>query len=165
MLFLTALNFIFTTRRIHNWASFLLWLSLFILSRAISPLFSSSILCIYQSGGLHLSVSCLFVFSYYSWCSQGKNAEVICHCLLQWTTFYQTWLICLGWSYTAWLIVSMSYRRLWSMWSFWLVFCDCGFHSVCPLMDEDKRLVQASWWEGLAVGKTESCSEGQGLVQ
>ena len=21
-------------------------------------------------------------------------------------------------------------------------FCDCGFHSVCPLMDEDKRLVQ-----------------------
>ena len=24
--------------------------------------------------------------------------------------------------------------------SIWLVFCDCGFHSVCPLMDEDKRL-------------------------
>ena len=21
-------------------------------------------------------------------------------------------------------------------------FCDCGFHSVCPLMDEDKRIVQ-----------------------
>ena len=28
--------------------------------------------------------------------------------------------------------------------SVWLVFCDCGFHSVCPLMDEYKRLVQAS---------------------
>ena len=26
------------------------------------------------------------------------------------------------------------------MWSVWLVFCGCGFHSVCPLMDEDKRL-------------------------
>ena len=25
-----------------------------------------------------------------------------------------------------------------------LVFCDCGFHSVCPLMDKDKRLVEAS---------------------
>ena len=25
----------------------------------------------------------------------------------------------------------------------WLVFCDCGFHSVCPLM-EDKRLMEAS---------------------
>ena len=26
------------------------------------------------------------------------------------------------------------------MWSVWLVFCDCGFHSVCPLMEKDKRL-------------------------
>ena len=24
---------------------------------------------------------------------------------------------------------------------FWLVFCNCGFHSFCPLMDEDKSLV------------------------
>ena len=44
------------------------------------------------------------------------------------------------------------------MWSVWLVFCDCGFHSVCPLMDKDKRLVEASWWEGLAVGKSGFCS-------
>ena len=29
-------------------------------------------------------------------------------------------------------------------------FCDCGFHSVCPLMDEDKRFAQDSWWEGLS---------------
>ena len=28
-----------------------------------------------------------------------------------------------------------------SMQSVWLVFCDCGFHSVCPLMDKNKRLV------------------------
>ena len=33
------------------------------------------------------------------------------------------------------------------MWSVWLVFCDHGFHSVCPLMDKYKRLVEASWWE------------------
>ena len=26
------------------------------------------------------------------------------------------------------------------MWSVWLVFCDCGFHSVCPLTDKDKKL-------------------------
>ena len=25
-------------------------------------------------------------------------------------------------------------------WSDWLVFCDCSFHSVCPLMEKDKRL-------------------------
>ena len=43
----------------------------------------------------------------------------------------------------------------------WLRF----LFQVCPLMDKDKRLVQASWWEGLAVGKTESCSGGQGHAQ
>ena len=26
----------------------------------------------------------------------------------------------------------------------WLVFCDCGFQSVCPLMEKDKRLMEAS---------------------
>ena len=25
-----------------------------------------------------------------------------------------------------------------------VVFCDCGFHSVCPLMEKDKRLLEAS---------------------
>ena len=35
------------------------------------------------------------------------------------------------------------------MWSVWWVFCDCGFHSFCPLMDKDKSLVEASWWERL----------------
>ena len=35
------------------------------------------------------------------------------------------------------------------MWSVWLVFCDCGFHSVCPLRDKDKRLMEASWGERL----------------
>ena len=26
----------------------------------------------------------------------------------------------------------------------WLVFCDCGFQSVCLLMEKDKRLMEAS---------------------
>ena len=26
----------------------------------------------------------------------------------------------------------------------WLVFCDCGFQSVCPLMEKVKRLMEAS---------------------
>ena len=33
------------------------------------------------------------------------------------------------------------------MWSDWLVYCDCGFQSVCPLMEKAKRLMEASWWE------------------
>ena len=87
-----------------------------------------------------------FYFSYSSWGSQGKNTEVICHSLLQWTAFCKNsppWPVHLGWPYMAWLIVSLSYTRLWSMWSDWLVFCDCGFHSVCPLMKNDKRLMEA----------------------
>ena len=47
------------------------------------------------------------------------------------------------------------------MWSDWLIFCDCGFQSICPLMEKDKRLMEASWWERL----TESCSDGQGHSQ
>ena len=35
------------------------------------------------------------------------------------------------------------------MWSVWLVFCDCGIHSVCHLMEKDNRLMEASWWERL----------------
>ena len=33
------------------------------------------------------------------------------------------------------------------MWSVWLIFCDCGFHSICLLMKKDKRLMEAFWWE------------------
>ena len=38
------------------------------------------------TSGVHLSVSNLFAFS---WGSQGKNTEVVCHSLLWWTTFIQ----------------------------------------------------------------------------
>ena len=61
--------------------------------------------------GSSLSVPYLFAFSCCLWGSQGKNTEVVCHSLLQWTTFCQnslSWPICLGWPYMAWLIVSLS---------------------------------------------------------
>ena len=70
-----------------------------------------------------------FAFSYCSWCSQDKNMEVVCHSLLQWTTFCQTsppWPIRLGWPHTAWLSF-IKLHKLWSVWSDWLVVCDCGF--------------------------------------
>ena len=47
-----------------------------------------------------------FCFSYCSWGSQGKNTEVVCYSLPQWTTFCQTsppWPARLGWPHTAWL--------------------------------------------------------------
>ena len=42
-----------------------------------------------------------FAFSYCLWGSQGKNTEVVCHSLPQWTRFCQNappWPICLGFS-------------------------------------------------------------------
>ena len=142
-------------------------------------LFPSSILDTYRPGGLIFLFHIFFAFSYCSWDSKDKTAEVVCHSLVQWTMFCQNFPPCLmhlGWPCRAWLIISLSYTKLWSMWSFCLVFSDCGFHYgghaievlasyVCPLMDEDKRLVQASCYEGLAMGKTVSFSGGQGHAQ
>ena len=57
--------------------------------------------------------------------SQARNTEVVCHSLFQWTTFCLNsppWPVRLGWPYMAWLIVSLSQTRLYSMWSVWLVF-------------------------------------------
>ena len=75
---------------------------------------------------------CLFTLL---WGSQGKNTEVVCHSLLQWTTFCQTfppWPAHLGWHYKAWL----SFKELDKtvvLWSDWLVFCDCD-QCIYPLM-------------------------------
>ena len=115
--------------------------------------------------GVHLSVSYLSAFSYWSWDSQVEKCWNGSHFLLQWTTFCQNslpWQICLGWPYMVQLIISLNYKRLWSTWKLQLVFFDCGFYSVCLLINDNKMLVQASWWEALAVGKLRSCSDGQG---
>ena len=105
ILLFTASNLASITSRIHNWVLFLLCPHPFILSGVISPLISSSLLGTYGPGEF-ISVSCLFAFSYCSWGSQGKNTEVACHTLLQWTTFCQTsplWPAHRGWPHTAWL--------------------------------------------------------------
>ena len=67
-----------------------------------------------------------FSFSYCSWGPQGKNTEVVCHPLLQWTTFCQTsppWPIQVGWPHMVWLSFT-ELDKAWSMWSDWLVVCD-----------------------------------------
>ena len=46
-----------------------------------------------------------------SWLLPKAKYEVVCHSLLQWTTFCQKsplWPLHLGWPYAAWLIVSLS---------------------------------------------------------
>ena len=139
------MEFTSITNHVHNWILFLLWLHLFILSGVISSLISSSMLgTLHSREFIFQCPSYLFAFSYCLWGSQSKNTEVVCHFLLQWTMFRHnspSWPIHLGWPYTAWLIVSLSYTRLWSMWSDWLVFCNYGFQSVCPLMEKDRQLI------------------------
>ena len=74
-------------------------------------LFSHCFPVAYWAPTKHLCVSCLFAFSYCSWDSQGKNTEVVCHSLLQWTMFCQNFPpspVRLGWPSMAWLIVSLS---------------------------------------------------------
>ena len=89
--------------------------------------------------GVPLSVSYHFAFSYCSWGPQGKNTEVVCHSLLQWTTFCQTspGPIRLGWPHTACLGFIESDKAM-VLWSDWLVFCDYGF--------SDYDIVSSSLW-------------------
>ena len=137
-----------------------------------------NILDTYCPGGV-ISQGCIFfAFSHHSWGSQGKNSKWFSIPFSSEPSFVGTLhhdSSILGAMYGM-THSFMSYTRLWPMWSFWLLFCDCGFHfgghgieilapSVCLVMDEHKRLVEATWWEGLAVGETESCFVGQGHVQ
>ena len=74
--------------------------------------------------------------SYSSWGSQGKNTEVVCNSLLQWTTVCQTsppWPVRLGWPHTAWL----SFIELDKAVVHVIRLANClwlWFQSVCPLM-------------------------------
>ena len=45
----------------------------------------------------------------------------------------------------------------------WLVFCHCGFQSVCLLMEKDMRLMEASSWERLRVKR--GLVDGRGHAQ
>ena len=56
------------------------------------------------------------------------------------------------------------------MWSVWLVFCDSGFHSVCPLMDKDKKLWKLpngrDWlWEKLGLVLMDRAILSKSLIQ
>ena len=89
ILFFTKLDFTFITSHIPNWALFFLWLSLFILSGAVSPLFSSSILGTYRPGKFIFQCCIFFSFQTVQVVPKAKYWRV-CHSLLQRTTFVRT---------------------------------------------------------------------------
>ena len=61
------------------------------------------------------------------------------------------------------VIILVSFLWLW--FSFWGSGITVLSFSVCLPMDENKRLVQAFWWDRLAVGKPGSYSGGQHNAQ
>ena len=81
-------DFTFTTRHIHNWVSFLVWLSLFILSGAISLLFSSSILDTYWPGRgrSSFSVTSSNMAAGIVQCITGIWAQISCFVSVCWLT-------------------------------------------------------------------------------
>ena len=127
------------TSHIHNWVLFLLWLPLFILSGIIFPLISSSILGTYWPGE--------FIFQCPIFLPFHTVHGVLKARILKWFAipfssgphsvrpFYHDPSVLGGPTWHG--LVSLSYTRLWSMWSDWLVVCDCGFSLSalwCPLL-------------------------------
>ena len=164
----------------YNWVLFPLWPGLFILSGAICLLFPNSI-CIldtYQPGGLIFwcHIFCLFMLFMWFWrqeCWSGLPfPSTVDHVWSELFTMTCPSSVSL---HGMWLIVSLNYTRLWSMWSFWFTFWDCCFcsrgcriiflaFSICPLVDEAERLVQASWWEGLTEGNLGLALVGRAML-
>ena len=135
ILLFTAPDLASITSHIHNWYCFCFqsipsfFLELFL---HWSPVAYWAL----PTWGVPLLVSYHSAFSYCFWGSQGMNTEVVCHSLLQWTTFCQTsppWPACLGWPHTTWLsfiALDKAVVRVIRLTSFlWL-----WFQCVCPLM-------------------------------
>ena len=107
---------------------------------------------------------CLFILSMGS---QGKNPEVVCLSLLQWTTFFRTLHrdpSILGGptghgSYFHWVRQGCCVCVI-----RWLVFCGCGFSACLPSDGEGWEAYGSCWWERWTEGETGSCSDGWGCA-
>ena len=163
----SLLNFTSIIRHIHNWALFSLWLRLFTVSGAISPLFSRSILGTYQPGEFifHCHTICLFIlfmgFSRQEYWSGLPFPSPMGHVLSELSTMTCPSCVALHDMAHSFFELDKTVIHLITC----LIFCDCGFHCVCLLMNMDKRLMDTSWWERLTVGETGSCSDGRGHAQ
>ena len=140
-----ALDLASITSPIHNWVLFLLWLHPFILSGVISPLISSRYWAPFDLGSS--SVSATF-FPFYTvhgvlkarilkWFaipfSRGPHfVRTLHHDRLSWVAPHG-----MAHSFIELDKAVVHGNRLVS-------FCDYGFHSVFPLLEKDKRLMEAS---------------------
>ena len=76
------------------------------------------------------------------------------------------WPVHLGWPCTAWLIASLSYARLWSMWPFWLVYCYYGPDAGKDWGQEEKGATEDEHHQlyGHEFEQAPGDSEGQGRL-
>ena len=155
-----ALDFTSITSHIHTWALLLLLLHLFILFHS-SPVAYWAPTNLGSSSFSVLSF-CLFIlfigFSRQEYWSGLPLPSPVDHVLSELSTMTRpSWLVLHGMAHSFTELDKAVVHVI-----IWLVFCVCGFHSVCLLRDKDKRLMEALWWERLTVGETGSCSDGQG---
>ena len=118
-------------------------------------LHSSTVACLAPSdlGSAPFSVLsfCLFIlfmrFSRQEYWSGLPFPSPVAHILSELSTMTRpSWVVLHGMAYS---FIELDK----SMWLDWLVFCDCGFQFVCPLMEKDERLMEAFWWDRLTEGK------------
>ena len=161
-LFFTASDFTFTAGHIHNCVLFLLWLSLFIPSGALSPLYYIGHLLTW---GVHLSSFCCFTlfmgFSRPEYWSGLPFPSPVGHILSELSTMTRPSWVALHSMAHSFIELNKAVIQVIRLVSFlWL-----WFQSVYPLMKKDKRLMEASWWERVTERETGSCSDRQRHVQ
>ena len=121
---LTAIN-----NHIHNRALFSLWLSLFIISGAISPLSPNTILDTYWPRGL--------IFQFHIFLPFHTVHGVLRARILKWFVIPFSSGSLSTMTHLSWVAlhnIAHSFMDwgtwLWSMWLLWLIFCDCGFKHI-----------------------------------
>ena len=135
---------------------------IFNLSGVISPFSSNSILSTYQPGEFIFQWPIFLPFQTVHGVLETRIQTWFVIPFSRGLPFFflnsPPWPMHPGWPCIAWFIASLSYTKLWSTWSFYLGFCDCGFcsgacwivflaSSVCSLREENKRPMQAFWWQ------------------
>ena len=150
-----ALDFTSVTSHIHNWVLFLLWLRLFILLELFLHWSPVAYWAPTDLGSSSFSVLsfCLFIllmgFSRQEYWSGLAFLSPMDHILSELSTMTCPSWVALHSMAHSFIELDKAVVHVIRLVS----FCDCGFHSVCLLMENDKKLMEASWWETDCKGK------------
>ena len=90
-----------------------------------------------------------WMYLYCLWGPQGKNTEVVCHSLLQWTTFCQNsppWCNHLGWPYTT------NCGKFFKRWEYGTTLP--ASWEICMQVKKQQLEPNMEQWTGSQVGKT-----------